>query len=138
MATGDHRLLHVHAIDKQLTDSPAIAVRGDAKQAHGLADHHGPEMVASCSGSLWLGPASFQLWCINARKPDPLTISRSAGIAVIAITNDHGLLCANRRCHPQQHESDSLDHGEAQCHHTCPTSEAEYVVITLECCPEEQ
>ena len=102
MAAGDHRLLHVHPVDEQLSDGSAIAIDGDPAKADGLPDHHGPKVIASSSGPFWLSPLPPQLGSVDAGQPDLFTGCRMTGVAVVAPADGHGFEGSSRKPKHQQ------------------------------------
>ena len=91
MAAGDHRLLHVHPVDEQLTDGPAIAVGGDPAKADRPSFDHGPKVIAGSSGPFRLSPLALHFWGVDAGQPDLFTSAGRAGVAVVAAADGDGL-----------------------------------------------
>ena len=96
MAAGDHGLLDVHPVDKQLPDGPAVAVGGDPAKPDGLSDDHGPKVITGSSGPFRLRPLPFQFRRVDAGKPDLFIVSGSACVAVVAAADDDGVQGRNR------------------------------------------
>ena len=106
MAAGDHRLLHVHPVDKELTHSPAITVAGDPAKADSPSFDYPAKVITGSSGPFWLSPLPSQFWSIYASQPDPLTVSCPAGAAVVAAAYGDSLQTCSRlrqSKHQQQH-----------------------------------
>ena len=74
----------------------AIAIDCDPAKADGLADHHGPKVTTGGLGPFRLSPFPFQLWCVDAGKPDPFSLSCLSGIAVVTAANGDGFQGRNR------------------------------------------
>ncbi len=103
MAAGDHGLLHVHPVYEQLTDSPGIAVGGDAPKTDRPSFDHRPQVIPGSLGAFRLSTLPPQLGSVDAGQPDPFTVSGSAGVAVVAAPNDDGLQrCSRKPKHQQQ------------------------------------
>ena len=103
MAAGDHRLLHVHPVDEQLTDSPAIAVCGDPAKADRPSFDHRPQVIPSSLGAFRLSPLPPQLGSVDAGQPDPFTGCGSAAVAVVAAADGDALQgCSRKPKHYQQ------------------------------------
>ena len=96
MAAGDHRLLNIHPVDEQLTDGPAIAIDRDPPKTDRPSDHHGPKVITGSSGRFRLSPLPSQFRSVDAGQPDPLTVSGSAGVAVVAAADGDGLQGCSR------------------------------------------
>ncbi len=84
MPASDHCLLHFHPVHEQLTDSPAIAVGGDATQADGPSNDHGLQIITGCQRLFCLSTLTSQFWSLDAGRPDPFTFRSPAGVAVTA------------------------------------------------------
>ena len=96
MAAGDHHLLHVHPVDEQLTDGPAIAIDRYPAKADRPSDHHGSKVITGSLGAFRLSPFPPQLGSVDAGQPDPFTVSGSAGVAVVAAADGDGLQGCSR------------------------------------------
>ena len=102
MATGDHRLLNIHPVDEQLSDSPSITVGGDPAKADSPSFDHHPQVIAGRFGTFRPSPLSSQLRSVDAGQPDSFAVRGSAGVAVVAAANGHGLQGRSRNPKQQQ------------------------------------
>ena len=105
MATGNHDLLHIHALDEQFSDGSAIAIDGDPAKTDRPSFDHPAKMIAGSSGPFWLSPFPTQFWRIDAGQPDLLTSVGRAGVAVIAAADDDGFQGSSRNPKHQQQGS---------------------------------
>ena len=71
MATGNHGLLHIHPVNEQLTDCPAITTSCDPADVHPLIDQQSVEVIFRNHCWNWFCIVPLQLRGVDACQPDP-------------------------------------------------------------------
>ena len=91
ISTDNLRQLHIHLVDKQLSDCLAITVDRDSSKPEGSSDNHLVKVIPGSPRENRISQFFTQFRGIDAGQPNPLHIDCSAGITVVAVADGHGL-----------------------------------------------
>ena len=91
MARADHEPTDWSSIEIYVGHDAAIPISRVALDAHLLANHHRPEVIASSLGRQWIRFAATKLRRVEASQPNLFALSGGAGVAVVAARDGDGL-----------------------------------------------
>ena len=131
ISTGNHGQLHIHLVDKQLSDSPAITVDRDASKPDGSSHNHPAKVIPGSPRGNRISPFSPQFRGIDAGQPNPLAIGCSAGITVVAVADGHTLRSCRLSWRCKHRRRQQLDCHRSKLHQIWPASELGQAFSTI-------